>query len=72
MAEIAARGIEAMPPTLLHAVENLEADDVLRAALGAVPGGDYVDYFAEVKRQEFRSWHEQVTQSEVDTYLDLF
>ncbi|MXZ29389.1 MAG: type III glutamate--ammonia ligase [Acidimicrobiia bacterium] len=72
VAEIAARGIEAMPPTLLHAVENLEADDVLRAALGAVPGGDYVDYFAEVKRQEFRSWHEQVTQSEVDTYLDLF
>ena len=48
------------------------ADDVLRAALGAVRGGDYVDYFGEVKRQEFRRWHEQVTQFEVDTYLELF
>ncbi len=72
VAEIAERQIAAMPPTLLHAVENLERDEVLRAALGEVPGGWYVDYFAEVKRQEFRRWHEQVTQFEVDTYLELF
>ena len=61
-----------MPPTLMHAADNLAGDDVLRATLGAIPGGDYVDYFAEVKRQEFRRWHEQVTQFEVDTYLELF
>ncbi len=72
LAEVAERGIVAMPPTLLHAAENLTGDDVLRATFGAVPGGDYVDYFAEVKREEFRRWHEQVTQFEVDTYLELF
>ena len=72
LAEVAERGIVAMPPTLLHAAENLAGDDVLRATFGATPGGDYVDYFAEVKREEFRRWHEQVTQFEVDTYLELF
>ncbi|MXV91359.1 MAG: type III glutamate--ammonia ligase [Acidimicrobiia bacterium] len=72
LAEVAERGIVAMPPTLLHAAENLGGDDVLRAAFGATPGGDYVDYFSEVKREEFRRWHEQVTQFEVDTYLELF
>jgi glutamine synthetase len=29
---------------------------VLRAALGQVPGGDYVDYFAKVKREEFNEY----------------
>lgn len=72
LAEVAERGIVAMPPTLLHAAENLAGDDVLRATFGATPGGDYVDYFSEVKREEFRRWHEQVTQFEVDTYLELF
>ena len=37
-----------MPPTLLHAAERLVDDDVLRAALGKTPQGDYIDYFAQV------------------------
>ena len=32
--EIDARGINALPPTLLHAMDALEADDVLRSAMG--------------------------------------
>jgi len=70
--EIATRGIEALPPTLLHAADELVADDVLRAALGTGRDGDYVDYFARTKRDEFRTITDQVTSAELDTYLSLF
>jgi glutamine synthetase len=70
--EVAARGIRLMPLTLEHAVEELEKDEVLRRALGKVPGGDYIDYFASVKRQEFRQYHSVVSPWEVDRYLTLF
>jgi glutamine synthetase len=71
-AAVAARGIEAMPPTLLHAVEALVEDDVLRAAFGKTATEDYVDYFARIKEEEFRAWHAQVTDWEVERYLTLF
>ncbi len=64
-----AAGLRALPPTLLHAVDELIADDVLRAALGKVPGGEYVDYYADVKRAEFNEYHGQVTAWELDHYL---
>lgn len=69
---IASRGIKSMPPTLLHAVQNLEADDVMRAALGKVPDGDYVDYYAKVKRREFMDYHQVVSDWEREHYLTLF
>jgi glutamine synthetase len=71
-AEIAARGIKVMPPTLLHAVDNLVDDGVLRTALGKTRDGDYIDYFADVKRREFFAWHSEVSTWEVDRYLTLF
>ena len=61
-----------MPPTLLHAMDELVGDDVLRTALGKTPGGDYVDYFAKVKREEFLAWHSGVSSWEVERYLTLF
>jgi glutamine synthetase len=70
-AELAARGIVSMPPTLLHAVEALEADTIIRDALGKTGDGDYIDYFAATKRQEFFDFHAQVTPWEVDRYLAL-
>ena len=70
--EIAHRGIRSLPPTLLHAVEELTGDDVLRQAFGKTPNGDYIDYYASVKRREFLSWHAAVTGSEIDRYLTLF
>lgn len=70
--EIAARGIPALPPTLLHAVENLAADDVLGDALGNTPEGPYRDYYVRVKRAEFMAHHHEVTAGEVDQYLTLF
>ena len=71
--EAAARGIVSMPPTLLHATEALEGDDVLRGAFGKVPGGgDYLDYYIQVKRDEFGAWHSRVSDWEVNKYLTLF
>ncbi len=70
--EVAARGIETLPPTLLHAAENLLKDDVLAEGLGMTSEGPYRDYFAEVKRKEFMAHHHQVTQAEVDLYLTMF
>ena len=71
-AEVAKRGIRSLPPTLLHAADALVADEVLRDALGKTPGGDYVDYFAQVKREEFQAWHSVVSDWETSRYLTLF
>ncbi len=70
--EVAARGIRSMPSTLLDAVGELADDGVLREALGKARGEDYIDYYAKVKREEFLSWHAEVTEWEVDRYLTLF
>jgi glutamine synthetase len=70
--EVAARGIRALPPTLLHAVDELVADDVMRDALGKTPDGDYIDYYAKIKREEFQTWHSVVSDWEVGRYLTLF
>jgi len=69
--EMALRGILSMPPTLLHAVDNLLTDEVLRRALGTTPNGDYIDYFAAVKAREFAEFHSAVTPWEIDRYLTL-
>jgi glutamine synthetase len=70
--EAASRGIKMLPPTLLHAVDELVADDVLREGLGKTPDGDYIDYYAKVKREEFHTWHSVVSDWEVERYLMLF
>ncbi len=70
--EVAGRGIRSLPPTLLHAMDELVADDMLRDALGKTPDGDYIDYYAKVKREEFHAWHSVVTGWEVERYLTLF
>jgi glutamine synthetase len=66
------RGIRSLPPTLLHAADELVGDQVLREALGKTPDGDYIDYYAKVKRDEFRAWHSVVTDWETEHYLTLF
>jgi glutamine synthetase len=70
--EVASRGIRTLPPTLLHAMDELVADDVMRDALGKTADGDYVDYYAKVKREEFHAWHSVVSDWEVERYLTLF
>ncbi|MGH2873490.1 MAG: type III glutamate--ammonia ligase [Solirubrobacteraceae bacterium] len=71
-AEREAAGIATLPANLLDATRELERDDVLRAGFGTTRGGDYIDYFIECKRREVQAVHEQITQWELDRYLQLF
>jgi glutamine synthetase len=61
----------ALPLTLLHAVEALEADAALTGVLDSV-GPGVAAYFANLKREEFFTWHSQVSAWEVDQYLTAF
>ena len=63
------RGITQLPGTLAEAAAALAADGVLREAFGKVPGGEYVDYYATVKRAEFAEYHAEVSPWEVRRYL---
>jgi glutamine synthetase len=69
--EVARRGIVALPKNLDRALDELVADDILRTALGRVPGGDFIDYYADVKRAEFDAYHATVSEWEIDRYLTL-
>jgi glutamine synthetase len=60
-----------LPMTLLHAVEALEADPVVAAALDAV-GPGVSEYFTNLKRDEFFDWHGTVTPWEVEHYVTAF
>jgi glutamine synthetase len=65
---------EQLPATLLHAIERLELDGVVTAALDAAiePGSgvaSVADYFAALKKAEFWSWHSAVGPWEHDRYL---
>jgi glutamine synthetase len=70
--ELRSQGLETLPANLLDAVEALEGDDVLRAALGRGRDEDYLDYFCRVKRDEWSRYHEQVTPWEIREYLTRF
>ena len=61
-----------LPENLLDATRELERDDVLREALGTPGREDYVDYFVAIKREEWQAAHEQITQWELERYLQLF
>jgi glutamine synthetase len=65
-------GIELLPANLLDATRELEKSDVLRRAFGHTGREDYVDYFVRIKQREFRQAHEQITQWELDRYLQLY
>ncbi|WP_030019012.1 type III glutamate--ammonia ligase [Streptomyces monomycini] len=65
------RRLRPLPPTLLHAAEALAEDDVLRDGLGKTPDGFYADYYADQKRAEFDTYHRQVSEWELRTYLQV-
>jgi glutamine synthetase len=70
--ELRSRGLEILPANLLEATEELDRNDVLRAAFGRGRDEDYVDYFIRVKRDEWARYHEQVTPWEIKEYLTRF
>ncbi|WP_111511419.1 type III glutamate--ammonia ligase [Mycobacterium kyogaense] len=60
-----------LPPTLLHAVDELENDAVVTGVLDAA-GDGVAAYFAGIKREEFFSYHSSVSPWEIDQYLTAF
>jgi glutamine synthetase len=63
-----AYGIETLPATLDEAVDALEADEVVQDALGE----HVTEKFVEAKRQEYNEYRAQVSQWEIDRYLETF
>lgn len=61
----------ALPPTLLHAVDEFETDPVVTGVLDAV-GDGVAAYFATLKREEFFAYHSAVSPWELDSYLTAF
>lgn len=66
--ELKRRDIGFLPTNLSEALDALEKDDVVRAALGET----YADYYIQVKREEWRQYHESVSAWEIENYLGVF
>jgi glutamine synthetase len=61
-------GIKELPGTLSEALDELEQDEVICNAQG-----DHVlSHYVEAKREEWNEYRTQVTQWEIDRYLDAF
>ncbi|MBI3225077.1 MAG: type III glutamate--ammonia ligase [Mycolicibacterium cosmeticum] len=69
--DVGAQGPATLPPTLLHAIDELQADPVITGVLDAA-GDGVSSYFAGVKRDEFFAYHGTVSPWEVDQYLTAF
>ncbi len=60
--------IDELPPDLTGALDCLEKDKVIGAALG----GHILEHFVNAKRQEWAAYQAQVHQWEVDSYLSYY
>ena len=66
--ELAERGIRQLPQTLLHAIEAFEEDDLGRQVMGDA----LFKAYADLKKAEWWSYHNSISQWEVDNYLTKF
>jgi glutamine synthetase len=66
--ELERRGIGFLPTNLSEALDELKRDETIRVALGET----YADYYLQVKRDEWKAYHDTVSQWEVDTYLGVY
>ena len=67
-AELRQREIDTLPRSLTQAVDYLEQDEVVKQALGPA----YADYYIQTKREEWRRYHNSVSQWETDNYLGVY
>ena len=65
--EIRRRGIRLLPQSLAESLDELRRDDLVRESLGVI-----YDEFVDLKEGEWREYHRQVSQWEIDRYLTLF
>ena len=66
--ELQEHGIRVLPRSLVDAVRCLEDDEVILQALGS----EYGKYFAGVKKEEWRQYHDTVSAWEAERYLGLY
>jgi glutamine synthetase len=66
--ELERRNISFLPTTLREALDWFERDSVVGEALGT----GYASYYAGVKREEWRQYHQSISQWERDHYLHTF
>lgn len=66
--ELRKLGIEVLPATLKEAIDALEADEVIQAALGK----EYAQTYIAAKCEEWEEYHNFVSQWEIDRYVELF
>ena len=67
MAEIERRGVRMLPQSLAESLAELRKDDVIQESLGPI-----YDEFIKLKEAEWKEYHRQVSQWEIDRYLTLF
>ncbi len=67
-ARVSERGIKELPGTLGDALEELKSDPVICEALGA----HVLEHYLEAKQAEWDEYRTQVTQWELDRYLEAF
>ncbi|MEM9236311.1 MAG: type III glutamate--ammonia ligase [Verrucomicrobiota bacterium] len=67
-AELAARGISELPRTLDEAVQAFADDPFVAEVLGEELRDEFVSY----KREEWRQYHQRVSQWEIETYARLY
>ncbi len=67
-AELQARGISALPRTLDEAVQAFADDPFIETTLGTELRNEFITY----KSEEWRQYHQRVSQWEVDQYARLF
>lgn len=67
-AEIAARNIQFLPQSLEEAIDAFEADPLSREVFGP----RMFDTFVQFKRAEWRSYHNHVSDWEIERYLKMF
>ncbi len=65
--QLSEMGITLLPSTLKEALEALDADPVIREALGQ----EFTDRYIALKLQEWHEYHNTVSQWEVDRYASL-
>ncbi len=65
--EIQRRGIGLLPQSLAESLAALREDEVIQGALGVI-----YDEFISLKEAEWRSYHSEISQWELDRYLTMF
>ena len=66
--ELRRRGIQYLPTTLQEALQCMQDDAVVRAALGE----DYAAYYIRVKQDEWDRYHRSISPWETENYLGVY